>query len=101
MSFFDTSFLWFEAVIASVAVAMACAVVGVWAVLRRAVFLPAALSQVSGLGVVLGLYLLGAHAIAYGGEHPESGLEVTLGGPTMWALGLSLTAALLLGLMRP
>ncbi len=53
MSFWDSSFLWLEAVIAACAVGAACAVVGVYTILRRVVFLPAALSQVSGLGVML------------------------------------------------
>jgi len=77
---------------------MACAVVGVWAFLRRVVFLPAALSQVAGLGVVLGLWTLGAQAAELEEAHPESGLSI--GGPTMWSLLFSLAAALLLGWMR-
>ncbi len=100
MSFFESAFLWKEAVIASVAVAMACAVVGVWAVLRRVVFLPAALSQVSGLGVVVGLWIMGAHAAGSETAHPEAGLDFSLGSPTVWALGFSLVTALLLGWMR-
>jgi zinc transport system permease protein len=80
MSFWETSFLWLEAVIASSAVAAVCAVVGVYTVLRRVVFLPAALSQVSGLGVVL--------AFALG-----------IAGPSAAALAITLIAALLLGWM--
>lgn len=57
MSFWDSSFLWLEAVIAACAVGAACAVVGVYTILRRVVFLPAALSQVSGLGVMLACLL--------------------------------------------
>lgn len=57
MSFWESSFLWLDAVIAACAVGAACAVVGVYAILRRVVFLPAALSQVSGLGVMLACLL--------------------------------------------
>ncbi len=57
MSFWDSSFLWLDAVIAACAVGAACAVVGVYTILRRVVFLPAALSQVSGLGVMLACLL--------------------------------------------
>jgi len=57
MSFWESSFLWLEAVIAASAVGAACAVVGVYMILRRVVFLPAALSQVSGLGVVFAFLL--------------------------------------------
>ncbi|MCU0692335.1 MAG: metal ABC transporter permease [Polyangiaceae bacterium] len=57
MSFWESSFLWLEAVIAACAVGAACAVVGVYMILRRVVFLPAALSQISGLGVVLAFLL--------------------------------------------
>lgn len=58
MSFFESSFLWFEAVVASMAIASVCAVVGVYTILRRVVFLPAALSQISGLGVVFAFMLV-------------------------------------------
>ncbi|PKN31964.1 MAG: hypothetical protein CVU63_21220, partial [Deltaproteobacteria bacterium HGW-Deltaproteobacteria-20] len=57
MNFWESSFLWLEAVIAASAVGAACAVVGVYMILRRVVFLPAALSQVSGLGVVFAFLL--------------------------------------------
>jgi len=90
MSFWETSFLWLEAVVASAAVAAVCAVVGVYAVLRRVVFLPAALSQVSGFGVVL--------AFVLGGLFPTLA-ESALLGPETLALATTLIAALLLGWM--
>ncbi|MBI4701677.1 MAG: metal ABC transporter permease [Deltaproteobacteria bacterium] len=88
MSFWQCSFLWLEAVIASVAVAAACAVVGVYAIMRRVVFLPAALSQISGLGVMLA-FLLGAWFPAFGTS--------VLGRPELAAAVVTLGAALLLG----
>ncbi len=63
MNFFDASFLWKEAVISSVLLAAACAMAGVYAILRRVVFLPAALSQFSGFGVMFAFALTeAAHA---------------------------------------
>ena len=90
MSFWESSFLWLEAVIASMAVAAACGMVGVYTVLRRVVFLPAALSQVSGLGVVLA-FLLPVLFPALAG--------CALFEPALFALGVTLLAALLLGWM--
>jgi len=91
MSFWDTSFLWLEAVVASTALAAVCAVVGVYAILRRVVFLPAALSQVSGLGVVL--------AFALGSALPSLEHNAILA-PEVLALVATMVAALALGWMR-
>ncbi len=88
MSFFETSFLWLEAVVASVAVAAALAVVGVYTIQRRVVFLPAALSQISGLGVVL------AFGIAVLVPSLE---ESKLYGPEIVSTVFTLGGALLLG----
>lgn len=57
MSFFESHFLWLDVVIAASLSAAAAAAVGCHAVLRRVVFLPAALSQLSGLGVVVAFFL--------------------------------------------
>lgn len=57
MGFWESSSFWLDAVIAACALGAACAVVGQYTILRRVVFLPAALSQVSGLGVVLAFLL--------------------------------------------
>ncbi len=93
MSFLETSFLWFEAVIASVAVAVVCAVVGVYTILRRVVFLPAALSQISGFGVVFA-FLLAVWLPWLAGSW--------IGRPDVIATTITLLAALLLGWMpRP
>lgn len=91
MSFFESSFLWFEAVVASVAVATVCAVVGVYTILRRVVFLPAALSQISGLGVVL--------AFLFAMWLPWIGDKWFLT-PEIMGAAITLGAALLLGWMK-
>jgi len=57
MSFLESSFLWLDAVLATIAVATVCAWVGVYTILRRVVFLPAALSHISGLGVVSAFFI--------------------------------------------
>ncbi len=93
MSFLETSFLWFEAVVASVAVAAVCAVIGVYTILRRVVFLPAALSQISGFGVVFA-FLLAVWLPWLSGSW--------VGRPDVIATAITLLAALLLGWMpRP
>ena len=90
MSFWDSSFLWLEAVIAASAVGAACAVVGVYTILRRVVFLPAALSQVSGFGVVLA-FLLPAWFVSLEGSF--------LSHPLIVAAVVTLAASLLFGWM--
>ncbi len=91
MSFWESSFMWLEAVVASVAVAAACAFVGVYMVLRRVVFLPAAISQVAGLGVALA-FLVTAFFPALSG--------LWLLEPVVMATLISLAAALWLGWAR-
>ena len=52
MSEFFTSYeLWKEAVVSAVLLGAVCGLMGVYTVLRRVVFMPAALSQMAGLGV--------------------------------------------------
>ncbi len=54
MSEFFTSYeLWKEAVVSAVLLGAVCGLMGVYTVLRRVVFMPAALSQMAGLGVSL------------------------------------------------
>lgn len=65
MSFWEASFLWREAVIASVFLAMACGVTGVYSIMGRAVFLPATLSQFSGFGVMLAFAATSIHSATH------------------------------------
>ena len=88
VSFFENAFLWREAVIASMVLAAACAVTGAYTVLRRVVFLPAALSQISGLGVVLSFLTLSLFPSLAGAWFLN---------PFLWALVITLGAALVLG----
>jgi ABC-type Mn2+/Zn2+ transport system permease subunit len=91
MEFFASHFLWLDAVIAACFCAAAAAVVGAHAVLRRVVFLPAALSQLAGLGVVAAFWL--AHLLPGGcGEIVES--------PRAFAIAFAIAGAVALGLHR-
>ncbi len=90
MSFWESSFMWFEAVVASTALAAVCAVVGIYTIMRRVVFLPAALSQISGLGVTFA-FLLVALFPAFG--------QSSLSSPELIVAVVTLGAALLLGWM--
>jgi zinc transport system permease protein len=55
--FFENSFLWREPLLVAVLAAVLCAFVGVFIVLRRMVFVSAALSQISGVGVASAFFL--------------------------------------------
>jgi ABC-type Mn2+/Zn2+ transport system permease subunit len=91
MTFFESSFLWLDVVLAASISAAAVAAVGVHAVLRRVVFLPAALSQVAGLGVVLTFLI----------AHRLPALEPLLADdPGTFAAVFAAGVALLLGFVR-
>ncbi|MCK9463915.1 MAG: metal ABC transporter permease [Proteobacteria bacterium] len=91
MEFFESHFLWLDAVIAASFCAAAAAVVGVHAILRRVVFLPAALSQLAGLGVVASFWL--AHML------PE-GCGAIVESPRFFAILFAIAGAVALGLFR-
>ncbi len=57
--FWSSWFVWKDPLLAAVICAMALGYLGVWVVLRRVVFVPLALAQVSSLGVVFA-YLVGS-----------------------------------------
>ncbi len=86
MSFLSSWFLWIEAVVAASALAAACAFVGVYMIVRRVVFLPAAISQVAGLGVAIA-FLLGTLVPSMEG----------LFNPALFAMGFAVLGALGLG----
>jgi zinc transport system permease protein len=90
MSFFESAFLWREAVVASMAVAVISALTGLFAILRRVVFLPAALSQVSGLGVVAAFFLATTFPTL---------ADTPVFSPWIFALSVTLVTAMLLGWM--
>lgn len=91
MSFFDNTFLWLDAVIAAAISAAAMAATGVHAILRRVVFLPAALAQLAGLGVVIAFLLV---AVA-----PSLG-SLVLFNPRLFAFLFTTAGALVLGFVR-
>ena len=83
----DTILLFREALYGALVIALACSVLGVYVVLRRIVFVGAAIAQLSSAGIALALYLAGAGFI--------SGLP---GHPTAFALVFALAGAMFFGL---
>jgi ABC-type Mn2+/Zn2+ transport system permease subunit len=77
-----------EALYGALLIAVACAAIGVYVVLRRIVFVGAALAQLSSAGIALAVWLAG---IGIGGElthHPVAvSLLVTLAGAVFFGLG--------------
>src|SRR4051812_49904813 len=84
---FDTVLLFREALYGALVIALACSVLGVYVVLRRIVFVGAAIAQLSSAGIALALFLGGAGLV--------SGL---VGHPTAFALVFALAGAMFFGL---
>ena len=83
----STILLFREALYGALVIAVACSVLGVYVVLRRIVFVGAAIAQLSSAGIALALFLGGI------------GLSVGLAGhPTAFALAFGLAGALFFGL---
>jgi zinc transport system permease protein len=57
IGFFESYFLWRDPLAVAVLAAVLCSFVGVYIVLKRIVFVSAAMSQMSGVGVALAFYL--------------------------------------------
>ena len=85
---FSTIWLFKEALYGALVIALACSVLGVYVVLRRIVFVGAALAQLSSAGIALGMFLYG---LGIGGElthHPVAmALIVTIAGALFFGLG--------------
>lgn len=83
-----TILLFKEALYGALVIALACSVLGVYVVLRRIVFVGAALAQLSSAGIALGMFLYG---LGIGGElthHPVAmALIVTIGGAMFFGVG--------------
>ncbi|HYH83609.1 MAG TPA: metal ABC transporter permease [Longimicrobium sp.] len=78
---FDAVLLFRESLYGALVIALACSVLGVYVVLRRIVFVGAALAQLSSAGIALALFLSGFGAMSALGEHPVTmALVVTLAG---------------------
>ena len=84
----STIFLFKDALFGALIIALACSVLGVYVVLRRIVFVGAALAQLSSAGIALGLFLYG---LGIGGElthHPVAmALIVTIAGAMFFGFG--------------
>jgi zinc transport system permease protein len=84
----STIWLFKDALYGSLVIALACSVLGVYVVLRRIVFVGAALAQLSSAGIALGMFLYG---LGIGGElthHPVAmALIVTIAGAMFFGVG--------------
>ena len=84
----DTVLLFREALYGALLIGLACSVLGVYVVMRRIVFVGAALAQLSSMGIALALFLGG---MGIGGElthHPVTvALLVTLSGALFFGIG--------------
>src|SRR4051812_26583589 len=89
--FLSGFFLWRDAVLAAVLVSIICGWLGVYVILKRIVFVSAALPQVSGLGIALSFYLG-----SFIGPHGHG--EFFLFHPIVMALLCSFIAAALLSM---
>ena len=88
--FLDSLFVWRDAMIVALISAMVLGYLGVWVALKRVVFVPLALSQVSSFGLVLAAFLGGLLGHGDGHAH-DVGVQ--------WdALVLSVFVSMLLGL---
>jgi zinc transport system permease protein len=83
----DTVLLFREALYGALVIALACSVLGVYVVLRRIVFVGAAIAQLSSAGIALALFL--------GGIGVTSGFAAH---PTAFALAFGLAGAMFFGL---
>jgi zinc transport system permease protein len=90
IGFFDAYFLWRNAMAAAVVAAAVCGYLGIFIVLRRMVFVSAALSQVSGLGVASSFFVGSFLGVDPHGEHVPWYIS-----PVFLALVLSCAAAVL------
>ena len=84
--------IWQAPLVASLVAGALLGFLGVYVVLRRTVFVSAALTQISTVGLVVGLFLE-EHLHAEGGEHVEHQLGM--------AMGFAVVGAVLLGTLRP
>ena len=85
---FDTVLLFRDALYGALVIGLTCSVLGVYVVLRRIVFVGAALAQLSSAGIALSLFLGGYGLTAWIGGYPTVvSLVVTLLGAMFFGLG--------------
>lgn len=84
---FDAVLLFREALYGALVIAVACSALGVYVVLRRIVFVGAALAELSSAGIALGLWLAGLGTATAITAHPVAlSLVVTLTGALLFGL---------------
>jgi ABC-type Mn2+/Zn2+ transport system permease subunit len=84
----DAVLLFREALYGALVIALACSVLGVYVVLRRIVFVGAALAQLSSAGIALALFISGLGVAQALGAHPVAlSLVATLGGAVFFGIG--------------
>jgi ABC-type Mn2+/Zn2+ transport system permease subunit len=84
---FDAILLFREALYGALVIAIACSVLGVYVVLRRIVFVGAALAQLSSAGIALALFLSGMAVLPGITGHPVAvALVVTLAGALFFGM---------------
>ncbi len=85
---FDAVLLFRESLYGTLVIALACSVLGVYVVLRRIVFVGAALAQLSSAGIALAVWLSGQGILLWLAEKPIGlALIVTLAGVLFFASG--------------
>ncbi len=83
----STVLLFRDALYGSLVIALACSVLGVYVVLRRIVFVGAALAQLSSMGIALALFVGGFAGLGAIGTHPVAmALIVTLAGAMLFGV---------------
>jgi zinc transport system permease protein len=88
MHSFETILLFKDALYGALLIALACSVLGVYVVLRRIVFVGAALAELSSAGIALALFLAGMGVSASVVTHPIAmSLVVTMAGAIFFGLG--------------
>jgi zinc transport system permease protein len=84
----STIFLFREALYGALVIALACSVLGVYVVLRRIVFVGAAIAQLSSAGIALALFLGGLGVLTGIASHPIAfALFFALAGALFFGLG--------------
>lgn len=82
----DAVLLFRESLYGALVIALACSVLGVYVVLRRIVFVGAALAQLSSAGIALALFLSGLGAATLGAHPVAMALVVTLAGALFFGM---------------
>src|SRR5688500_20372435 len=85
---FDAVLLFREALYGALVIGLACSVIGVYVVLRRIVFVGAALAELSSAGIALALWLEGQSLMLGLAAHPIAlALILTIGGALFFGAG--------------